>query len=66
MPEALHANLVDEPELAAGFAVWLCSGEADWAKGRYLSCNWDVGELTHLKDQIIEDDLLVNRLRTKA
>lgn len=66
MPEALHANLVDEPELASGFAVWLCSGEADWAKGRYLSCNWDVGALTHLKDQIIEDDLLVNRLRTKA
>lgn len=66
MPEALHANLIDEPELAAGFAVWLCSGEADWAKGRYLSCNWDVGELTHLKDRIVKDDLLVNRLRTKA
>jgi NAD(P)-dependent dehydrogenase (short-subunit alcohol dehydrogenase family) len=66
MPEALHANLVDEPELAAGFAVWLCSGEAEWAKGRYLSCNWDVGELTHLKDRIIKDDLLVNRLRTEA
>lgn len=66
MPESLHANLVDEPELAAGFAVWLCSGAADWAKGRYLSCNWDVGELIDLKDQIIKDDLLVNRLRTKA
>jgi hypothetical protein len=35
-------------------------------KGRYLSCNWDVDELTPLKDQIIQDDLLVNRLRTKA
>lgn len=29
MPEALHEYLVDEPKLAAGFAVWLCSGEAD-------------------------------------
>jgi NAD(P)-dependent dehydrogenase (short-subunit alcohol dehydrogenase family) len=66
MPEALHANLVDEPELAAGFAVWLCSGAADWAKGRYLSCNWDVDELTNLQDRIVKDDLLVNRLRTKA
>jgi NAD(P)-dependent dehydrogenase (short-subunit alcohol dehydrogenase family) len=66
MPEALHANLIDEPDLAAGFAVWLCSGQADWAKGRYLSCNWDVDELTLLKGQIIQDDLLVNRLRTKA
>jgi len=66
MPERLHANLIDEPDLSAGFAVWLCSGKADWAKGRYLSCNWDVDELTQLKDQIIQHDLLVNRLRTKA
>ena len=66
MPEAIHAYLVDEPELAAGFIVWLCSGKADWAKGRYLSSNWDVKELLQMKDQILNDDLLVNRLRTKA
>jgi NAD(P)-dependent dehydrogenase (short-subunit alcohol dehydrogenase family) len=66
MPKTLHEKLIDEPDLSAGFAVWLCSGKADWAKGRYLSCNWDVDELTQLKDQIIQDDLLVNRLRTKA
>ncbi len=66
MPEDLHQFLVDEPELAAGFIVWLCSGKADWAKGRYLSSNWDVNELTQMKDQIIKDDLLVNRLRTKG
>jgi NAD(P)-dependent dehydrogenase (short-subunit alcohol dehydrogenase family) len=66
MPKDLHPNLVDEPDLAAGFAVWLCSGKADWAKGRYLSSNWDVDELMQLKDQIVQDDLLVNRLRTKA
>jgi NAD(P)-dependent dehydrogenase (short-subunit alcohol dehydrogenase family) len=66
MPKELHSNLVDEPDLAAGFIVWLCSGQADWARGRYLSSNWDIDELTQLKDQIIQDDLLVNRLRTKA
>ncbi|WP_437962804.1 SDR family oxidoreductase (plasmid) [Sorangium sp. So ce119] len=66
MPKEIHAGLIDEPDLPAGFAVWLCSGKADWAKGRYLSCNWDVDELTQLKDQIIQGDLLVNRLRTKA
>jgi NAD(P)-dependent dehydrogenase (short-subunit alcohol dehydrogenase family) len=66
MPKELHANLVDEPDLAAGFVVWLCSGQADWAKGRYLSSNWDVDELMQLKDRIVENDLLVNRLRTKA
>lgn len=66
MPEAMHAYLVDEPDLAACFAVWLCSGKADWAKGRYLSANWDVGELTALKEVILRDDLLVNRLRARA
>ena len=52
IPEALHKYLADEPELAAGFAVWLCSGKADRAKGRYLSANWDAGELADLKDTI--------------
>jgi NAD(P)-dependent dehydrogenase (short-subunit alcohol dehydrogenase family) len=66
MPAQLHANLIDEPGLAAGFAVWLCSGKADWAKGRYLSSNWDVDELTGRKEQIVRDDLLVNRLRTSS
>ena len=64
MPEAMHAYLVDEPDLAACFAVWLCSGGADWAKGRYLSATWDVGELTARKEEIVQDDLLVNRLRS--
>jgi NAD(P)-dependent dehydrogenase (short-subunit alcohol dehydrogenase family) len=66
MPEAMHAYLVDNPMLAASFSVWLSSGQADWAKGRYLSANWDVAELTALKEAIVADDLLVNRMRTKA
>jgi NAD(P)-dependent dehydrogenase (short-subunit alcohol dehydrogenase family) len=65
MPEAMHAYLVDDPALAACFAVWLCSGKADWAKGRYLSATWDVEELAGLKDAILTNDLLVNRLRAK-
>lgn len=66
MPEEIHSNLVDEPELAAGFIVWLSTGKADWAKGRYLSSNWDVDELLQMKEEILEGDLLVNRLRTKS
>lgn len=66
MPKDIHPYLTDKPELAAGFIVWLCSGKADWAGGRYLSSNWDVDELLKMKDQIVNDDLLVNRLRTKA
>jgi NAD(P)-dependent dehydrogenase (short-subunit alcohol dehydrogenase family) len=65
MPETLHASLIDASELAAGFAVWLSSGEADWAKGRYLSANWDITELSALQATIQSDDLLVNRMRAK-
>ena len=65
MPAHMHEYLVDDPSLAACFAVWLCSGDADWAKGRYLSANWDVDEFTALKTNILQDDLLVNRLRAK-
>jgi NAD(P)-dependent dehydrogenase (short-subunit alcohol dehydrogenase family) len=66
MPQAMHPYLIDDPGLPAAFAVWLCSGKADWAKGRYLSANWDVGELLTLKDKILQGDLLVNRLRAKV
>ena len=63
MPEGMHAWLNDTPDLAACFKVWLASGQADWAKGRYLSANWDVTDLTALREDILADDLLVNRLR---
>ncbi len=66
MPEQMHEYLTDKPELAACFIVWLCSGNADWAAGRYLSANWDVTELSAIKDTIVGDDLLVNRLRARA
>ena len=66
MPEALHAYLTDAPDLAASFIVWLSSGRADWAAGRYLSATWDVTELDAMKEQILKDDLLVNRLRAKV
>lgn len=66
MPEHMHDYLIDDPDLAASFVVWLSSGEADWAKGRYLSATWDVGELAAMKDKILQDDLLVNRLRARV
>ena len=66
MPEPIHQYLVDEPELAAGFIVYLCTGKADWATGRYLCANWDVTELQQMKEEILENDLLVNRLRATA
>ncbi|MEO0937781.1 MAG: SDR family oxidoreductase [Pseudomonadota bacterium] len=66
MPEAMHEYLTDQPDLAACFAVWLTSGRADWAKGRYLSATWDVAALEAMRAEILRDDLLVNRLRTRG
>lgn len=66
MPDDLHPYLTDGPELAAGFILWLCSGRGDWATGRYLSSNWDVNTLLQMKDRILGDDLLVNRLRAQV
>ncbi len=63
MPENMHEYLVDKPDLAACFVVWLASGKADWAKGRYLSANWDVNELQAARSDIETNDLFVNRLR---
>ncbi len=63
MPENMHEYLVDAPDLAASFIVWLSSGKADWAKGRYLSANWDVDELSSARTDIESNDLFVNRLR---
>ena len=66
MPAEIHPHLIDKPNLAAGFIVWLCSGKADWARGRYLNAQWDVEELLAMRAEILADDLLVNRLRVKA
>jgi NAD(P)-dependent dehydrogenase (short-subunit alcohol dehydrogenase family) len=65
MPTAMHEYLVDPPELAAAFVIWLSSGQADWAKGRYLSANWDVDALAALRPGIESNDLFVNRMRAK-
>ncbi|MEC7764793.1 MAG: SDR family oxidoreductase [Pseudomonadota bacterium] len=63
MPEGMHDYLVDDPALAGSFVVWLASGRADWAKGRYLSATWDVDEVLAMRGRIVEEDLFVNRLR---
>ncbi|KAL8287591.1 hypothetical protein RQP46_003449 [Phenoliferia psychrophenolica] len=48
----------DAPELAGGYALWLCSPEADLLRGRYSSANWDVDELVARRDEIQEKGLL--------
>jgi len=59
MPKALHSVLIDKPELAGGYAVWLTTPAADFLKGRYSSATWDVDELTTKKDEILKYNLLI-------
>jgi hypothetical protein len=62
MPQAMHHLLGDTPELAAGFSLWLATRpEADFLRGRYVSCNWDVGELLAKREVIEGSNLLWTR-----
>ena len=43
---------LDAIELPAHFAVWLCSEEAKFLRGKFVWCNWDVEELLEKKADI--------------
>lgn len=58
----LRIALVDTPELGGGFIVWLTKGMKTWLNGRYVSVNWDVGELEAMKREIVEGDKLKVRI----
>jgi hypothetical protein len=64
LPEDMHRDLSDTPELAAGFALWLTTqtSEVGFLRGRYVSCNWDVGELLALRREIEDKNLLWTRV----
>ena len=49
---------IDTMELPAHFAVWLCSQEASFLRGRFLWCNWDVEELKEKQAEIDESLVL--------
>ena len=48
----------DTPELAGHAAVWLCSEEAKFLRGKFVWCNWDVDEMKAKKEEI-EGSLLL-------
>lgn len=62
LPEQTHHLLTDTPELAADWMSWFVRERRDWMSGRYLSVCWDVDELEHLKEEILEKDLLKIRM----
>lgn len=51
-PDLDHADMESVAELPAHFAVWLCSPEAEFVKGRFLWAAWDVDELKKKQDVI--------------
>ena len=58
MPQKLHGMLVDKPALAGGYVVWLTTPAADFLKGRYSSCTWDIDALVAKRSEIVENNLL--------
>ena len=42
--------------------VRLTSGSEDWLSGRYFDCNWGFDAVEKLRDSIVDDDALKNRL----
>ena len=58
LPENMMNLMVDTPELAGGYCVWLTTEQADFLRGRYSDCTWDVNELMKNAKLIVEMDLL--------
>ncbi|BFZ62798.1 hypothetical protein YB2330_003908 [Saitoella coloradoensis] len=52
MPKDTWGLLCDTPELMGGFGVWVGSGACDWARGRYLECNWDVEDIASKRGEV--------------
>lgn len=62
-PENFHKYLIDAPELAAGYCVWLTTEQADFLRGRYSDCTWDVDELMKNAQLITEKGLLKHEIK---
>lgn len=62
MPSFLHGKLIDKPELAADTIVFLVSEKREWLRGRYISCTWDMPELTNKMEEIVREDKLKIKL----
>jgi hypothetical protein len=54
-------------ELAASTIQYLTSGKADYLSGRYVSAQWDLGEVERdWKEKIIAQNSLVSKLSIPA
>jgi len=76
-PGAVKTDLYDEAggsfpsnstvELAASTIQYLTSGKADYLSGRYVSAQWDLGDIERdWKEKIIAQNGLVSKLSIPA
>lgn len=61
MPD-IEQYMTETPELSAWSYVRLTSGSEDWLSGRFVDVTAGLDELGKLKEKIIEQDALKNRL----
>jgi NAD(P)-dependent dehydrogenase (short-subunit alcohol dehydrogenase family) len=59
LPKHLHQLLADKPALAGGYTVWLTTPAADFLRGRYSSCTWDIDAVIAKKEEIEKGNLLI-------
>jgi hypothetical protein len=53
----------DAIALPAATILYLTSGKADYLSGRYVSANWDLGEVERdWKEKIVTQNALINKL----
>ncbi|GJJ06495.1 hypothetical protein Clacol_000687 [Clathrus columnatus] len=64
MPKHVATLMVDTPELAGGFLLWLVTQTetTDFLRGRYVASNWDINELIAMKEDIVKKGLLWTRV----
>ncbi|KAF2748364.1 NAD(P)-binding protein [Sporormia fimetaria CBS 119925] len=60
--EAWKGILSDDEGLAGAVCVWLSKERRAWLSGRYVSANWDMGELEGRREEIEKGDLLKFRM----
>jgi NAD(P)-dependent dehydrogenase (short-subunit alcohol dehydrogenase family) len=62
MPEEYVQWFIDTERLAGDVCVWLGRERREWLSGRYVSVNWDVGELEGRREDVVGGDLLRVRM----
>ena len=63
LPEGMQQYFIDAPELAGGYCVWLTTEQADFLRGRYSDCTWNVNELMKNAQLIVEKGLLKHEIK---